>query len=274
MTVALAGRAPATFEIKSANLPLVALLLKSTDLSLLEAEFDERFAETPNFFEDDPLVIDLSPLAANAGDVDFGRLAALLKARRMAPIAFKGGTERHAVAARAAGLVAAPDAEMQKNAVQAAEKEAAPPSPKSAARAQTRQPPAATPATAAEANREAARQAPPPTPGALVIHKQVRSGQQIYAKGRDLVVLTTVNAGAEVIADGHVHIYGSLRGKAIAGARGNTEARIFALSLEAELIAIAGTYRTSETPLPPDVFGQPTQIRLVGEKLLMEPLKN
>ena len=73
-----------------------------------------------------------------------------------------------------------------------------------------------------------------------------------------------VNPGAEVIADGHIHVYAPLRGRAIAGARGNTEARIFALCLEPELISIAGVYRTSEVPLPADVRGKPTQVRLVG----------
>lgn len=251
MTAAFPGRTPVAFEIKSANLPLVALLLKSADLDLLSQELDERFAGSASFFDHDPLVVDLSALAENPQPIEFGRLLTILRRWKMAPIAFKGASTQHAAAARSAGLVAAPDA-------------AASPiradGPKAGG-------------TAAQAAREAARSAPPPEPqGALVVHKQVRSGQQIYAKGRDLVVLSAVNMGAEVIADGHVHVYGTLRGKAIAGARGNEDARIFAIAMEAELIAIAGTYRTSETPLPPEVFGRPTQIRLVGDKLLMEPL--
>ena len=113
--------------------------------------------------------------------------------------------------------------------------------------------------------------------GAMVIDKPLRSGQQVYAKGRDLVVLAVVNAGAEVIADGHVHVYATLRGKAIAGARGNTEARIFAQVMEPELISIAGVYRTSENPLPSEVLGLPAQVCLQsgpdGDKLLVTPLK-
>ncbi len=277
MTVASPGRTPAAFEIKSANLPLVALLLKSADLDLLSEELDQRFAGSASFFDDDPLVIDLSPLGENPAPIEFGRLLTILRRWRMAPIAFKGATAAHAKAARAAGLVAAPDTEMHRSTVatgangdaggQPAVRPAAAPAA-SAPRAD-----ASSASPAAKATREAARSAPPPEPlGALVVHRQVRSGQQIYAKGRDLVVLSAVNMGAEVIADGHVHVYGPLRGKAIAGARGDENARIFAISLEAELIAIAGTYRTSETPLPPEVRGRPTQIRLVGDKLLMEPL--
>ena len=106
----------------------------------------------------------------------------------------------------------------------------------------------------------------------MVIDKPLRSGQQVYAKGRDLIVLAMVNAGAEVIADGHIHIYGTLRGKAIAGARGNTQARIFAQAMEPELISIAGIYRTTETALPENVAGKPAQVRLEGEKLIIEPL--
>ncbi|WP_431263222.1 septum site-determining protein MinC [Roseateles chitinivorans] len=106
----------------------------------------------------------------------------------------------------------------------------------------------------------------------VYVDKPLRSGQQVYAKGADLVVLAAVNHGAEVIADGSIHVYAPLRGKAIAGARGNTDARIFAQQLEAELIAIAGIYRTSENPLPDNVRGKAAQVRLDGEKLLMEPL--
>jgi septum site-determining protein MinC len=111
--------------------------------------------------------------------------------------------------------------------------------------------------------------APVPT---MVIDKPLRSGQRIYAKGGDLVVLALVNHGAEVIADGSVHVYAPLRGKAIAGARGDTSARIYAHSLEAELLSIAGIYRTTENPLPADVAGKPAQVLLDGEKLLMQPL--
>jgi len=111
---------------------------------------------------------------------------------------------------------------------------------------------------------------------ALVVDRPLRSGQQVYARGRDLVVLAMVNPGAEVIADGHIHVYAQLRGKAIAGARGNADARIFAQSLEAELVSIAGVYRTSDVPLPDNVRGKAAQVRLHsgadGDKLLLEPL--
>ena len=255
MSVAIAGNAPATFEIKSANLPLVALRLKSTDLDALAAELSRQYGDIPDFFDNDPLVVDLSPLPADAPGPDFVALIALLRFHRLAPLAFKGGTAQQAAAALTAGLVGAPDAATVKTAT-------------TAQQAIGQSPPAAP--------------AEPPLAGAqlpaLVIDKPLRSGQQVYARGRDLVVMAMVNAGAEVIADGHIHVYAPLRGKAIAGARGNADARIFALSLEPELISIAGIYRTTENALPPEVWGRATQVRLVagpeGERLVMEPLSS
>ncbi|MCJ0765646.1 septum site-determining protein MinC [Variovorax terrae] len=245
MPVALAGSAPATFEIKSAHLPLVAFLLKSADLAAVTDELARRFDEIPDFFDNDPLVVDMSALPAEAPPPDFAALVSLLRRYRVAPIAARGGNAEQMAAALAAGLAAAPDA-------------VAAPAPK-ASRAAA--PAAPLPAPA------------PVAPSALVIDKPLRSGQQVYAKGRDLVVMAMVNPGAEVIADGHIHVYAPLRGKAIAGARGNEDARIFSLCLEAQLISISGIYRTSDVPLPADVWGQPTQIRLAGEKLVIEALK-
>lgn len=253
MTVAMPASTPATFEIKSANLPLVALLLKSSDLSALSREMTLRFGDIPDFFDNDPLVIDLSQLPDDAAMVDFAALMALLRPYRVAPLAVRSGNPAQLAAALAAGLVAALDARVS----------AAAPPPPAASRSKAPAPPSEAP--------------PAPAPGALVIDKPLRSGQQVYARGRDLVVLAMVNAGAEVIADGHIHVYAPLRGKAMAGARGNTEARIFALSLEPELLSIAGIYRTSDVPLPTGVWGKPTQVRLIagadGDKLVMEPIK-
>ncbi|HEY1103959.1 MAG TPA: septum site-determining protein MinC [Burkholderiaceae bacterium] len=248
MSVAVAGQAPAVFEIKSANLPLVALLLKSADLQAVADTLASRYGDIPDFFDNDPLVIDLAPLPADAAPPDFAALVQLLRRYRVAPVAVRGGSEAHMAAALACGLVAANDAQ-----------------PIAA--------PAATPARQAPT----APVAPVVAPSALVLDRPLRSGQQFYAKGRDLVVLAMVNPGAEVIADGHIHVYAPLRGKAMAGARGNTEARIFSLCLEPELLSIAGIYRTSEVALPADVWGKPTQVRLQtgadGDKLVFDPLK-
>ncbi|MDO9032752.1 MULTISPECIES: septum site-determining protein MinC [Hydrogenophaga] len=262
MSVALAANAPATFEIKSANLPLVALLLKSADLARLSEELAQRFGDMPDFFDQDPLVIDLSPLQGTEAAgletaLDFAALAALLRQYRLQPIAVRGGSDAQTAAALAAGLISAPDALVQRS--------SAPQPAPSRAPVQT------------EAPAPVAAVPPPVAPGAMVIDKPLRSGQQVYARGRDLVVMAMVNPGAEVIADGHIHVYAPLRGRAIAGARGNADARIFALSMDPELISIAGIYRTSETDLPPEVRGKAAQVRLMpgpdGEdKLIIDPL--
>jgi septum site-determining protein MinC len=247
MTVALAGRAPATFEIKSANLPLVSLLVKSTDLAAMAEELKTRFGEVPEFFDNDPLVLDLSPLGGQ-GEIDFGELLHLLRGYRVMPVAVRGGGEEQMQQAVLKGLAVANELRVIQ-----------------------------TPAAAAQGRGDNAEaRVPEPVPmSALVIDKPLRSGQQVYARGRDLVVMQMVNPGAEVIADGHIHVYAPLRGKAIAGAKGNTEARIFSMAMEPQLVSIAGIYRTSEVPLPAEVLGKPTQVRLQGGaegKLVMEPI--
>jgi septum site-determining protein MinC len=267
MTVALAGRAPATFEIKSANLPLVALLLKSTDLAALADELKARFSDVPDFFDNDPLVIDLTPLGGE-GEVDFGELLHLLRGYKVMPVAVKGGGDEQMKAAALKGLAMANELRViaRREGLRQAQPER-----------KTEPAPARTDASPVRADAPPVRPEPVEGPKpALVIDKPLRSGQQVYARGRDLVVMSMVNAGAEVIADGHIHIYAPLRGKAIAGAKGNTDARIFALALEPELLSIAGVYRTSEVPLPLDVRGKPGQVRLVGGaegKLVMDPIK-
>jgi septum site-determining protein MinC len=251
MSVALSGNAPATFEIKSANLPLVALLLKSPDLTQLSQELKQRYGDMPAFFDHDPLLIDLSLLPAAVGQVDFAALVALLRPYSLLPLAVRGGSDALIEQAQAAGLVLATDALVQR--------------------------PTPTAPQAASAAPAAAAPAPVAPSSAMVIDKPLRSGQQVYARGRDLIVMAMVNPGAEVIADGHIHVYAPLRGKAMAGARGNTEARIMALSMEPQLISIAGVYRTSENALPASVHAKAAQVRLQSspdgqDKLIIDPL--
>jgi septum site-determining protein MinC len=252
MSAPSSGSSPATFEIKSANLPLVALRLMSTDLQAVAHDLARQYGDVPDFFDQDPLVIDLAYLPHDAPAVDFSALVALLRRYRVAPVAFKGGGAAQVKNALEAGLVAAPDV------VQARAVAIEAPAPVSAPAPASASVPAVLPA--------------------MVVDKPLRSGQQVYARGRDLVVLAMVNSGAEVIADGHIHVYAPLRGKAIAGARGNTEARIFALHLEPELLSIAGIYRASENSISSEFWGQPTQVRLVagadGDKLVMERIKS
>jgi septum site-determining protein MinC len=235
---------PFAFELKDTSLPLATVVLHQADVAVLADELQQRLGDTPNFFDDDPVVIDLAPLCEREEPLAFAGLVAALRKHRMRPALVTGGTAAQMADALAAGLPAAP---------------AALPPPK----ART---------VEVEVIREVEREVPVHVP-TLIVDKPLRSGQQAYAKGGDLIVQAAVNAGAEVLADGNIHVYGPLRGKAVAGSRGNTEARIFTTCLEPELIAIAGVYRTTETPLPKDVAGKPAQVRLVDGVLVMTPLK-
>ena len=249
MAVDTAGQARTHLDLKSAQLSVVAMVLKTVDVAAVAAELAARSADDPEFFDNDPVLIDLSAVQAEEQPIDFAALVQLLRSHRTQPVAVRGGNPAQMQAAHAAGLVAAPDLP--------------------AARAQPR-----------EVIREVVREVqvpvevpvPAPAPGALVVDKPLRSGQQVYARGSDLVVLAMVSFGAEVIADGNIHVYAPLRGRAIAGARGDTSARIFSTCLEPQLVSVAGIYRTTETELPADVRGNPAQVRLDGEKLLIEPL--
>lgn len=245
----MSGPITPLFEVKSAQLPLVVLLLKSPHLNDVASELEQRYGHSPDFFSHEPLLIDLSALRDSGEVLDWSFLLPLLRRYYLVPVAVRGGSAKQMQTAIQAGLAQADDIL------------ASPP---------ISNPPPATPQPPAVLPTEATLLP------ALIVDKPLRSGQQIYARGRDLVMLGVVNPGAEVIADGHIHVLAPLRGKAIAGARGYAEARIFATSLEAELISVAGVYRTSETPLPAHVQGKPAQIRLEigpdGEKLLIEPI--
>ncbi len=241
---------PHAYEIKSASLPLVSFLLKNPDTSVLQADMARRLGATPDFFDNDPVVIDLSVLEDPHHALDLPSVCLMLRTYRMLPVAVRGANEYQLAQASQAGLFEARDLSIQAPA---------------ATRVET---------VVQEVIREVevVREVPTGSGSAMVIDKPVRSGQHVYAKGRDLIVLAMVNPGAEIMADGHIHVYAPLRGKAIAGARGDEQARIFTSSLEAELISIAGTYRTSDTPLPPEVAGKPAQISLHGDKLVMQAL--
>lgn len=283
------GAVPAAFELKSAQLTLVALVVKTHDLAIVAAELARSFGpkgESPDFFDTDGVVIDFTQTDIVLPHPQWELLMKAFAACKLVPMAVRGLDPASLAVAQRLGLTEAPP---EPRRVVAPGAKAAPASaplvpvsapvpaavavPAPAARtAPAVAPVAAQPAASAPpAVREAA---PVPT---MVITKPLRSGQKIYARGGDLVVLAMVNRGAEVIADGNIHVYAPLRGKAMAGARGNTAARIFSLCLEPELVSIAGIYRTTEKELAGDVLGKPAQVRLSddgSEKLIIEALKS
>ncbi|MCD4484455.1 septum site-determining protein MinC [Chromobacterium vaccinii] len=230
------------FDIKSASLDLLALLLRTDNLDELSQALDARFGDTSDA-PAEAFVLDVEALP-NPAELDLGRLLPLLSRRGIRAVALRHPDNALAAMASRFGLAFANSAAQPRSAQAAAE-------------------PAAKPAVETVA---------PPAAATMIVDRPVRAGQQIYAKGGDLVVLAMVSAGAEVIADGNIHVYAPLRGRALAGARGNHAARIFARSMEAELVSIAGVYRTIEQALPDSILGKPTQIYLENERLVMTAL--
>lgn len=244
----MSSRPPAhslSFEIKSASLPLVSFVMKSADIAQVAQDLQTRLGDTPDFFDNDPVLVDLQHLDEQAGPLDLPALVQLLRSFRMNPVALRPNNAANEAAAILAGLFLTTEARTlpQSPATQEVVREV-------------------------EVIREVVREVASGG-SAMVVDKPLRSGQHLYAKGGDLVMLAMVNPGAEIMADGHIHVYAPLRGKAIAGAKGDTSARIFTNSLEAELLSIAGVYRTSDAPLPKEVAGKAAQVCLVGDKLVM-----
>jgi septum site-determining protein MinC len=251
------------FELRSGSVDTLLFVVKTTDLDALRTELTRRFEATPEFFANDTVGIDVRRLAesANGGEgerISLAELETLLKSVRMRPI----------------GVVALP---AQSWAIQWANQGGLP-----ILEARDRRGAPKPSVDEAKPNSEAAKvieaavaNVPPPPAlpqPATIIDRPLRSGQQVYAKG-DLIVLGLVSYGAEVIAEGNIHIYAPLRGRALAGVHGNLDARIFCTCLEPELISIAGIYRTTENPLSADVQSKPVQIWLNEEKLMIEPLR-
>ena len=244
-----------SFEIKSAQLPLVALLVKTTDWDLLAQELNQQYGplgDSPDFFENDGLVLDFSQLASNKKIDDLTPLLQALRSCRLVPVAVRGANTACTAQALSLGLVEAPAEQTRTR------QQSAPAQPEQVNE------------VVREVVHEVVREVAVPGPATLVIHKPLRSGQKIYARGADLVVLAMVNQGAEVVADGNIHVYGPLRGRALAGASGNKEAHIFCESLEADLIAIAGYYMTKDQIKIPKIKEPMIHIYLKDDKLQIE----
>jgi septum site-determining protein MinC len=233
--------APA-LELKTTRLAGIQIILNSTEHAALNTHLTTLFANTPDFFGGEAAVFECGRLPADAAPPDWAWLAQELKSRGLNPFAVQNASNELAAAAVEAGLLVL---------------NAAAPAPAMTEPAPAPEPEAA-PATAA------------PT---RIVDKPLRSGQRVYAAGGDIVVLAAVSPGAEVIADGSIHVYAPLKGRALAGARGDTSARIFTTHLEAELVSIAGVYRTFESAPDAAVAKKPAQIRLAdASQIVIEPL--
>lgn len=246
---------PLPIEIKISTVVAISAILHSADPLAIDAALQQMTGGSADFFEDEFAVIDISAIAGDVTTIDWRALVDLLKRYRLNAVAVRGAPPALFDAIRARGLALDDGSSGVR-----APSEPAPTLPAAMPAA-----PAPVPAPVPVAPPAA----PVPT---MVVDTPVRAGQRIYARGGDLIVTATVNNGAEVIADGSIHIYAALHGRALAGASGDPSARIFALTMAPELVSIAGVYRTFDDGFPADLARQPNQVRLVGDRIDILPL--
>ncbi|MGZ5027505.1 MAG: septum site-determining protein MinC [Methylobacter sp.] len=234
-------------EFKSSTYSVPVLVLASNNIITIEQQLQEKIQQAPEFFKNSPLIFDLQELNSLDLDIDITELTGTIRKLGLLPIGIRGGIAQQNQQALELGI------------------------------------PVHSGHTASLSSSTPMQQAPEPEPAqeeteelqpiaiatTLLTHP-VRSGQRIYAHG-DLVILAQVSAGAEILAEGNIHVYGSLRGRALAGVQGNTEARIFCSDLQAELISIAGNYKISED-LHGAVHNQPVQIYLQNHTLIIQDI--
>ncbi|MDR4514657.1 septum site-determining protein MinC [Nitrosomonas sp.] len=263
-------------EFKSTTFFTPILVLNSNDMAAIELSLQEKINLAPDFFRHSPLVIDVREL--NKAELDFSitEIVEMLRRIGLFPIGLRGGTEQQnsqaqklsipidagrdhdngGVAQQSSGAGGATAADTKTSSTEIAD--ATPADSKTAA------------ATASTADLSVQSVVPTTFAKSMLVTQPVRSGQRIYAHG-DLVVMSQVSAGAEIMAEGNIHVYNTLRGRALAGVQGNTSARIFCLDLQAELVSIAGDYKTSEHIIK-EMQKKPVQIYLQDHALIINEI--
>ena len=236
---------PLLLEFKSSTFSVPVLVLSSDDLVVIEQQLQEKISLAPEFFKNSPLVFDLQEINKNGYDIDIQALTDIVRKAGLLPIGIRGGNGQQNKQALELHI---PVYSIHSGGVSA----------------ETQKQKKITPVPEPKAEIDAAVTA------TTMITQPIRSGQRIYASG-DLVILAQVSAGAEIMAEGNIHVYNTLRGRALAGVQGNTEARIFCFDLQAELISIAGNYKVSED-LDESVRNKPVQIYLQDQALIIKDI--
>lgn len=239
------------FQLKGGMVTATVLELSANNLLRLEHQLAEKVAQAPQLFQGSPLILGLEKLTEDDGELDLAAVLVLCRAQGLTPLGVKALRPADIAATEALGLPVLPASRMRDKPVD----------PAIAAATEIAPPPAAKAPVAPAEGR--------PT---KLITQPVRGGQQIYAPGADLIVLAPVSAGAEVIADGHIHCYSVLRGRALAGAQGDTEARVFCQQMEAELVAVAGHYHVAEELRKNARWGKSAQVSLTNGELCLVAL--
>jgi septum site-determining protein MinC len=239
-------------EFKSGTFSVPVLVLSSNDLKLIDEQLQAKIQLAPEFFKNSPLVLDLHELnKKNEIEIDIDSLVGLIRDLKLLLVGLRGGTPQQNTQVLRLGVpVYSNNSGASSSSAEAKKLKTIPPDP------------------VAEAPQET--ELSESTSATTLITQPIRSGQRIYAAG-DLVVLAQVSAGAEIMAEGNIHVYGVLRGRALAGVRGNLEARIFCSDLQAELVSIAGTYKISED-LDKTVQSKPVQVYLQNDKLIIKDI--
>jgi septum site-determining protein MinC len=233
---------PPALVFKSSTFSVPVLVLSSNDLVIIEQQLQEKINLAPEFFKNSPLVFDVQELNKQSLDIDIPVFIKKIQALGLLPIGIRGGTAQQNQEAIALGV-----------------------------------PVHSIHATSAAESQKSKTMAPAPEPGhktdaptTTVITQPIRSGQRVYSHG-DLIILAQVSSGTEIMAEGNIHVYATLRGRALAGVQGDTKARIFCSDLQAELISIAGIYKVSED-LNDSVRNKPVQIYLQDNSLIIKDI--
>ncbi|MDO7909305.1 septum site-determining protein MinC [Pseudomonas monteilii] len=233
------------FQLKGSMLAITVLELAHNDLDALDRQLAAKVAQAPNFFSNTPLVLALDKLPIACGTLDLPALMRICRHHGLRTLAIRANRIEDIAAAIAIDLPVLPPSGARERPLEP-EPEVKPPEPA---------PP------------------PPPPPSepevrpTRIVSSPVRGGQQIYAQGGDLIVTSSVSPGAELLADGNIHVYGAMRGRALAGVKGNTRARIFCQQMTAELLSIAGQYRVCEELRRDPLWGFGVQVSLSGDVL-------
>jgi septum site-determining protein MinC len=260
-------------KLKASLLPMTVLELHHYDAGQMDQELRDKTRQAPDFFENLPVVIDLDKLDSEAV-IPFKELVAQCFSFSIKVVAVRGGTNHQQSAAKDAGLGIL--ARQKERSAEIPEEDAAPALPanghqpslfnNSGQNTDSTNEPVEIIREVVKTVVQTERQQ------SKIIHQPIRSGQQVYAADGDLIIMASVSAGAEILADGNIHVYGTLRGRALAGVKGDTRARIFCHSLEAELVSIAGQYKISED-MDKSELKKPTQIFLDNDALCFKEIE-
>jgi len=228
------------FQLKGSMLAITVLELARNDLEGLDRQLAAKVAQAPNFFSNAPLVLALDKLPADQGSIDLPGLMRVCRQHGLRTLAIRASRIEDIAAAIAVDIPVLPPSGARERVLEL---------------------------SPVETKKPVEKPAEPTIKPTRVITSPVRGGQQIYAQGGDLVVVSSVSPGAELLADGNIHVYGPMRGRALAGVKGDTKARIFCQQLSAELVSIAGQYKVSEDLRRDPLWGAGVQVSLSGDVL-------